>query len=170
MPIDNFPLVDTTDLDMLASGYGSFQNYLNPVSLLSTMSNGHTVEDEMLGMIRSQAFKELSGLAIIASAQFAIGLDEIDQLEPSIVGNHGECTFAGRIADIAIYDFTLAASSAGMILDDGEKLVAPGLVFSTDSTLEDFMDNTGILSLAPFCAIMPGSLYELREIPHPWLR
>jgi hypothetical protein len=96
---------------------------------------------------------------------FAIGVDCIDQVVPSKVATGDDCTFAGRARDVAIFDFTDAAFAAGMIVSEQRRIILPGLVFSTDSTLGKFTDTLGTLSSAPYCTVLPGSVYQLREIP-----
>lgn len=164
MAFEDYPLIDTTFIDSLVSSYALTQPAINPTELLEVTDSGFTVDEEMLGFIRL-ASMEIAGKAVLASAQFAIGMDDINELQPSISVANGACNFAGRLIDVAICDFTDAAHKADVLPDSEHRVLLPGMIFETDTRLEDFASSLGVVSLAPYCAVLPGSAYELRYIP-----
>jgi hypothetical protein len=167
--IEEFPIVDTTNLDKFVSDYFLIQQIMSPAALLEVLSNGQTVEEELFGLIRAAAMTDLAGLAVLASSMFAIGLDEADQTTPSMVGVGDECTFTGRISDVVMLDFNEAVDRADLAPVNRNTGLMPGLLFSTETLLVGEKADLGYLSLARYCAILPGSLYEIREIPYPFL-
>jgi hypothetical protein len=164
MAIEDYPLVDTTFVDSLVSSYALTQPAVSPIELLDLTENDCTVDEEMLGLIKYYATLSLAGKAVIASAQFAIGIDDINKMLPSISVADGACGFVGRFVDIAICDFTDAAYKAQVLPDSEHRVLLPGMVFETDHELEDFASSLGVVSLAPYCAVLPGSPYSLRHI------
>ena len=167
MSIENYPIIDTTEIDLLVSSYAMVQNSANPMDLLDYSPRGFSVEEEMLGLIRESAMS-FAGKAVLASAQFAIGMDSLDEINPAISVADGACSFAGRVVDIAVCDFTDAMKKAEMIKNNNSRVCLPGIVFETVEEIEDFAPSLGIVSLAPYCAVLPGSPYELRHIPFVW--
>lgn len=165
MATEDFPLLDTTFLDSIVSSYSQLQPMMNPTELLEVKDNGFTVDEEMLIIIRETAMK-FAGKAVLGSAQFAIGMDDMDDMQPSIAVADGACNFAGRLVDVAVCDFTDAADKANVLPDDNQRVLLPGMIFETDSDLDWYASSLGVVQLAPYCAVLPGSLYELRYIPY----
>jgi hypothetical protein len=165
LAIEDYPLIDTSFVDSLVSSYAQLQSAVNPLELLDLTEDGFTVDEEMLGFIRVMAMK-LAGKAVVASAHFAIGMDDIEELQPSISVADGSCNFVGRLTDVTICDFTDAVYSADLIPDSSHRVLLPGMIFETDPELEIYAPSLGIVSLARYCAVLPGSPYELRHIPY----
>ncbi len=164
MKIGEYPLVDTSDIDSFVASYAQINQHINPLALLDESDNGFTVEEIMLHTIREKSLV-LAGIAVYASAQFVIGLDDVDQLSPTKAVADESTKFAGKFVDVIVCDFTEAVRKAGMLADRDETVQLPGLVFETADEQDDFAEILGLVSLAPFCAVLPSSNYELRRIP-----
>jgi hypothetical protein len=152
-------IIDTRTVDDMALSLRDVSQHIPPNSIDSLI--------EMIDSLAMKAKAEIMG-GVAVDPCIAVGLDKPDQVRPSQIFNDGEAAFVGKFSGIELVDFTPALERSPDLntsLKPGDELITHGLVFTTDSSLEDlFEGNLGVASLMPYVAVLPGSLYRITRL------
>jgi hypothetical protein len=152
-------IIDTRTVDDAALSLRDVSRHILPDGIDSLSAMKDLLEMEARVTI-------LGGVAV--DPCIAVGLEKPDQVIPSQIFNDGEAAFVGKFSGIELVDFTPALERSPDLntsLKPGDELITHGLVFTTDSSLEDlFEGNLGVASLMPYVAVLPGSLYQITRL------
>lgn len=151
--------INTSELDTMALSLRNVVKHSSPDAIEAIGS--------MVAFLEKKARATILG-GVAVEPCIAVGLNYPEQIEPSQVFSDGEAGFVGRFASVKLVDFTPALERDKMVaasLIPGDEVITHGLVFATDSALEDsFEGNLGVASLMPYVAVLPGSLYKITRL------